>query len=84
MIDSGLFGGCTAEDLGLPGIEVAVEVDHRNLSVCAVDRPKKREDDGVISTEGDDARVVLAVRRDGHERLPGDRVVSKCGEGRAV
>lgn len=84
MIDSGLFGGRTAEDFGLPGVEVTVEVDHRNLPISTVDRAEQREYDGVVSTEGDDARVMLAVRRDGHERLPGDRVVAECGESRAV
>lgn len=71
MIDSGLFGGCASEDLRLPGVEVAVEVNDGDLAVGAIDRPEKREDDGVVSAKRDDARVVLAVSRDGHEGLPG-------------
>ncbi len=49
MFDSGLFGRITSENLRLPGVEVAIEVDDGDLSVGAIDRPEEREDDGVVS-----------------------------------
>lgn len=37
VIDTGLFGGGTAEDFWFPGIEVGVEVDDGDGTVFAVD-----------------------------------------------
>ena len=84
MVDSGLIRRRTTEDRRLPGVEVAVEVDHRDLPVRTVDRPKQRKDDGVVAAESDDARVVLAIRRERNKRLASEGVVAERREGRTV
>ena len=84
MIDCCLLRWGTAEDLGLPGVEVAVEVDHRDLAVGTVDRTEEGKDDGVVTSKGDNARMMFAVRRDRHQRLSGRRVVPESREGSAV
>lgn len=46
----------STEDLGLPGIEVRIEVDDRDGAVGTVERAQQREGDRVVTTHGDDAR----------------------------
>ena len=63
---------------------MAVEVDDRDLAVSAVNRPEKRKNDGVVAAESDDARVVLAVSRERHERLASEGIIAEGREGRTV
>jgi hypothetical protein len=55
VVDGGLLAGRTAKDLGLPGVEMAVEVDDADGTVMAIDRAKKRESDGVIASKSNQA-----------------------------
>ena len=55
VIDGGLLGRGTAEDFRSPGVEVRVEVNNANGSVCFVDRAEEGQGDGVVAAEGDDA-----------------------------
>lgn len=41
VVDASDLGGGTAKDLGLPGVQVAVEVDDGHGAVLAVDRPQQ-------------------------------------------
>ena len=61
MVDSGLVRRSAAEAGGLPGVEVAVEVDDRNLAVRTVDGSQERKNDSVVATKRNDTRVVLAI-----------------------
>ncbi len=54
-----LVGGRAAEDLGLPGVEVRVEVDDRDGAVGFVDGSEEGEGYGVVATE----LGMLVVRR---------------------
>lgn len=47
--------GDSEEGGGLTGVEVAVEVDHRDGAVGTVDGSQERQGDGVVPAEGDDA-----------------------------
>ena len=84
MVNSGLVSGCASEHLWLPGIEVRIKVDHRDGPVGSVDGAQKRQNDGMISPEGNDARMMLSVGRDGHERLASRGVIPEGGEGFAM
>ena len=84
MVDSGLIRRRTTEDRRFSGVEVAVEVDDRNLTVGTVDRAQEGENDSVVAAESDDARVVLAVSRQRNKRLAGESIVAERREGRAV
>ena len=84
MIDCCLLGRRTAKDLRLPGVQVAVEMNDRDLTVGTVDGTQQREDDGMVPSESDDTWVMFAVSRDGNERLSGLRVVPESREGGAV
>lgn len=61
VVDAGDLGGGTAKDLGLPRVEMGVEVDHANGAVGAVDGAQQGQGDGVVAAEGDDTRQGLAV-----------------------
>ena len=61
MVDAGDLGGRTAEDLGLPGVEVTVEVDDGHRAVLAVDGAQQGEGDGVVTSQGDDSGQGLAL-----------------------
>ena len=37
VVDAGLFAGCAAEHLGLPRVEMGIEVDHGDGAVGSVD-----------------------------------------------
>ena len=60
-------------EVGVPGVEVGVEVQHGNRPVVAVQRPQQRQRDGVVAAEGDQLRATVAqlVGRalDGGDRL---------------
>lgn len=55
VVDGGLLAWRTTKHLGLPGVEMAVEVDDADGTVMAVDRAKKRKSDGVIASKSDQA-----------------------------
>lgn len=61
MIDSGLVRRRTTEHLRLPGVQMAIEVDNRYLTVSTIDRPKQRQDNCMVSAESNDAGVIFAV-----------------------
>jgi len=50
VINAGYFAGRAAEDLGLPGVEMRVEMDDRDGSVSTVDGAEEREGDCVVAT----------------------------------
>ena len=56
MVDGGLFGGCTTEDLWPPGVEVRIEVDDADGSVGLVDRAEKGKSDSVVAAKSDQTR----------------------------
>lgn len=61
VVDTRHFGGRPAEHLGLPGVEVGVEVDDADGAVGAVHASQEREGDGVVASEGDDSRECLSI-----------------------
>ena len=61
VINGGLFGGRPAEDLGSPGVKVRVEVDDADRAVGGGDGAEEGQRDGVVTTEGDDAREGFTV-----------------------
>ena len=63
VVDAGLLGGCAAEDLWSPGVEVGVEVDYGDWAVGFVHAAEERECDGVVTAEGDDTGEGLALGR---------------------
>ena len=60
VIDGGLFGGGAAEDFGLPGVEVGVEMDYGNGTVRVGDAAEQRQGDGVVAPKRDNSREGLA------------------------
>lgn len=56
MVHRGLFRRGSAEDFGLPRVEVRVEMYDADGTVGFVDGAQEGERDGVIPTEGYDAR----------------------------
>ena len=84
MIDSGLFGRCTAENLRLPGVKMTIEMNHRDCTVSTIDRPQKGKNNSMVSAEGDDTRVMFAIGRDGNKRCARYRVISERRERRAM
>lgn len=56
VVDGGLGGGRAPEDLGAPGVEVGVEVDYGDGAVGGGDGAEEGEGDGVVASEGDEAR----------------------------
>jgi hypothetical protein len=71
VVDGGLLGRRATEDLGLPGVEVGVEMDDADGAVGAVDTAEKWESDCVVTAQGDEARQGAA--RLGHTGLGGGR-----------
>ena len=63
MIDSSLLGRRASEYFRLPGVEVAVEVNHTDGPVGLVYGSEKREGDGVVTSESDEARERFAELR---------------------
>jgi hypothetical protein len=53
VVDRSLFAGGATEDLGFPGVKMAVEVDDTDGTIVAVDGTKKRKSNGVITSQGD-------------------------------
>ena len=84
MVDSSLVRGCTAENLGLPGVKMGIKMNYRDFAISGVDRAQDREDDSVVTPESDQARVMLAILRDRIKSLAGDRIVSVRREGGAM
>lgn len=60
VVDGRLLGRCTPKDLGLPCVQVRVEVDHADWAVCFVDAAQQGEGDGVVAAQSDDSRECLA------------------------
>lgn len=58
----------------LTGVQMAVEVDHGNRPVRAVDGPQQRQGDGVVTAHRDDARKRLAFLREADLVRIGGRV----------
>ena len=52
----------STEDLGLPGVEMAVKVDDGDGTVSTVDGAQKGEGDGVVTAKGDDTGEDLALK----------------------
>ena len=50
VVDAGLVARGTTEDLGLPRVEMAVEMDDAHGAVGTVDGAQERESDGVVTT----------------------------------
>ena len=61
VVDRCLRGRCSAEDFGLPGVEVGVEVDDADGPVGFGDGAEEGQCDGVVSAEGYDAGEGLFV-----------------------
>ena len=47
-------------EVGVPGVQVGVEVQHRDRAVVAVQRPQQRQRDGVVAAEGDQLGAAVA------------------------
>ena len=45
-------------EVGVPGVQVRVEVQHRDLAVVAGQRPQDRQRDGVVAAQGEQRRPV--------------------------
>lgn len=56
---------------------MAVEVNHRNWPVRAVDGPQKRQCDGVVAAQGDDTGECLALLRGAKFVCVGGRVTGE-------
>ena len=61
--------GVRRTEVGVPGVEVGVEVDQRDRPVLSVQCPQQRQRDGVVAAEGDDA--VGPAEQAGRRRLDG-------------
>jgi len=61
VINTRLLSRTAAENFRLPGIEMRVEVNNGYGAVSTVHASEQREGDGVIASEGYDARERLAV-----------------------
>lgn len=61
MVDAGDLGRRASEYFRLPGIEMRVEVDYGDWTVDFVDGAENGEDNSVVATKGDDARVSFAL-----------------------
>lgn len=55
VIDSSIVRDAAAEHVGVPGVDVAVEVDYRDWAPALVGRPEGGEGGGVVTTESEDA-----------------------------
>ena len=47
--------GCRRAEVGVPGVEVRVEVQHGDRSVLGVHRAQERQRDGVVAADDDQA-----------------------------
>jgi hypothetical protein len=63
VVDAGDFARGAAEDLGLPCVEMGVEVDHSDWTVSTVHGAQDGERDGVVAAHGDDTWEGLAFFR---------------------
>ena len=61
MIDRGDFRRRTAKHLGLPSVEMTVEVDHSDWTVGSIQAAQDGEGDCVITAQGDDPGQRAAV-----------------------
>ena len=61
VVYRGLKGRGSAEDFGLPGVEVGVKMYDADGTVGFVDGAEEGKRDGVVATEGDDAGKGLFV-----------------------
>jgi hypothetical protein len=61
MVDASHLARGSTKDLGLPGVEMGVEVDDGDRTVSTVDGAEEGEGDGVVSTEGDNSGKCLSV-----------------------
>lgn len=52
-------------------------MDDTDRTVGRVDGPEQRKDDSVITTKGNDPRMVFAIERDRSKWLAGDRVITQ-------
>ena len=68
VVDAGLLGGCTPEDLRLPGVQVRVEVDDRDRTVGTIHAAEQRQCDGVVAAQRDHTREGLALLRRARSR----------------
>ena len=74
-------------EVGVPGVQVGVEVQHGDRAVVAVQRPQQRQRDGVVAAEGDQLGAAVAQLvggpLDGGDRLGDvervDRDVARVG-----
>ena len=57
--ERGAMGERSAE-IGVPGVQVGVEVQHRNWAVVAVQRAQQRQRDGVVAAQGDQLCAAVA------------------------
>jgi hypothetical protein len=64
VVDACNLAWGAAEDLGLPGVKVRVEVDHGDWAVGLVHAAKDWEGDGVVAAHGDDTGESLALLRE--------------------
>ncbi len=55
--------------------QMRIKVDDRNGSVSRINRTQKRKNNGVITTEGNDTRVVFTIDREGRQGLASRRIV---------
>ena len=61
VVDAGLVGWCTTEDLWFPGVQVRVEVNDSDRAVRTVHGAEEGKGDGMVAAEGDDTGQSLAV-----------------------
>ncbi len=47
-------------EVGIPGVQVGIEVQHRDRTVVSVQRSEQRQRDGVVAAEGDELGAALA------------------------
>ena len=75
MVDGRLLGGSTTEYLRFPCIKMTIEVNNRDRTISAVNRPEQWEDNGMITTQGDNPGMVLSVCCERNQRLTRQGVV---------
>lgn len=61
VVDCSLLAGRAAENLGLPGVKMAVEVYNADRTVVAVNGTKQWKSDGVVTSKGDQSGQCSAL-----------------------
>ena len=56
-----------------------VEMYNRDWSVCWMDWSQQRQNNGMVTTKGNNSRMVFSINRNWKKLLPGDRIITQGG-----